>query len=81
MLWGYLTTLRVTSWCAHLATLHHFDSKLTRMVKTGPLIPWERRLSKMEISENQELTFGTRFGYRDYERPYRHFSVTLRGFD
>ena len=28
------------------------------MVKTGPIIPCERRLAEMEISVFQELTFG-----------------------
>ena len=32
----------------------------------------------MEISENQEVTFETRFENRDYDRPFHTFSVTLR---
>ena len=51
------------------------------MVKMALIIPWERRLGKMEISEIQEATFETHFGNRDYERPYRHFLVTLRCFN
>ena len=78
--WGYLDRpLRVTK-CAHSATLRHFDTKVHGQAKTGHFIPCERRLRNMEISENQELTFGAHFGYRDYDRPYRHFSVTLPGF-
>ena len=50
--------LRVTSG-AHSATLRHFDSKLRPKPKTGPLIPCERRLTEMEISEIQEVTFET----------------------
>ena len=64
-----------------LSTLRHFDSKLGSRVKTGPLIPCERRLLEIEISENQEVTFEQRFGIRDYERPYAHFLVTLGRFD
>ena len=67
--------------CAHRATLRHFDSKVGPPVKYGPLIPWIRRLAKTEISEFQELTFGARFGNRDYGRPYGRFLVTLHGFD
>ena len=48
--------------CAHLSTLRHFDSFVGLPVKKGPLIPCERRLANMEIQENQEVTFGTRFG-------------------
>ena len=66
---------------AHSATLRHFDSNVPLTVKKRPLIPWERRLAKMEISENQELNFEARFGNRDYDRPFAHFLVTLRGFD
>ena len=44
-----------------LSTLRHFDSLVPGMVNYGPLIPWERRLAKMEISEFQEVTFGPRF--------------------
>ena len=47
----------------------------------GPLIPCERRLPKLEISENQEVTSRRRFVNRDYGRPFRHFLVTLSGFD
>ena len=79
--WGYLTTLSRVTPRAHLSTLRHFDIKPRHKVKTGPLIPCERRLRQMEISENQEPTFGTRFGNRDYGRPYTHFSVTLGCFD
>ena len=79
--WGYLATLSRVLWCAHLATLRHFDTKLPAMVKIGPLIPCERRRAKTEISENQEVIFETRFEIRDYDRPFRTFSVTLRRFD
>ena len=41
--------------CAQLATLRHFDNKLPGEVKIGPLIPCERRLGEMEISEFQEV--------------------------
>ena len=51
------------------------------MVKIRPLIPWERRLRKTEIPENQEVNSEGRFGNRDYERPYGHILVTLRRFD
>ena len=64
-----------------LATLRHFDHKVLGMVKTGPLIPCRRRLAKLEIPEIQEATFGTRFGNRDYGRPFRDILVTLRHFD
>ena len=67
--------------CAHLATLRHFDHKVMPWAKTGPLIPCERRLAIMEFPENQEVTFGGRFENGDYDRPYRHILVTLRGFD
>ena len=46
----------------------------------GPLIPWERRLAKTEISEIQEVISESRFENRDYDRPYLHFLVTLRRF-
>ena len=62
-------------------TLHHFDSKSRPTAKTGPLIPCERRLAKMEILEFQEVTFGGRFGNRDYDRPFLTYLVTLRRFD
>ena len=78
---GYLTTISRVTCGVHLATLRHFDTKVRGMVKTGPLIPWQRRLADMEISEFQEATFGTRFGYRDYDRPFTTFSVTLCCFD
>ena len=68
-------------WCAHLATLHHFDHKVLSMVKMARLIPCERRLAEMEISKYQEATFRARFGNGDYDRPYRHFLATLRHFD
>ena len=48
-----------------LSTLRHFDSKVASMVKIRPLIPWERRLAKTEISEFQEVTFRGRFENRD----------------
>ena len=79
--WGYLTTTSRVTWCAHLATLSRFDNKVLGMVKTRPLIPWERRLAKTEISEIQEVNFGGRFGNRDYARPFGDILVTLRGFD
>ena len=68
-------------WCAQLATLRHFDNKPSTPVNYGPLIPWERRLAEMEIPEFQEVNSGTHFENRDYDRPFRHFSVTLRRFD
>ena len=64
-----------------LVTLRRFDIKVGPMVKKRPLIPCERRLAKVEILENQEVTFGGRFGNRDYGRPYDTILVTLRGFD
>ena len=67
--------------CAYLVTLHRFDIKVRLRPKMGPLIPCERRLQEMEISEIQEVTFEARFGNRDYGRPYGHILVTLRGFD
>ena len=66
---GIERPLRV-QWCAHLATLRHFDSEVTSRPQNDPLIPCERRLVNMEISEFQELTFWHRFGNRDYDRPY-----------
>ena len=78
---GYLTTTSRDTVGVHLATLRHFDHKVGLMVKKGPLIPCERRLREMEIPEIQEVTFGARFGYGDYDRPYRHILMTLRGFD
>ena len=78
---GIWRPLRVTTWCAHLATLRRFDSFHGQTVKKGPLIPCERRLWKLEISENQEVNYGGRFGNRDYGRPFRHILVTLRAFD
>ena len=80
-LWGYLATLSRVTGGAHSATLRHFDTKVGCMVKNRPLIPCERRLGKLEIWEFQELTSEGRFGNRDYERPFRDISVTLRGFD
>ena len=65
----------------HSATLRHFDNKLSCPVNYGPLIPCERRLAILEISEFQEVTFEARFGIRDYDRPYVTFQVTLRRFD
>ena len=52
-------------WCAHLATLRRFDTVARFMVTFGPLIPCERRLREMEISEFQEVIFEARFGNRD----------------
>ena len=73
-------TPRVT-WCAHLATLRHFEHKVRVRPESDPLIPCERRLREMEIPEFQEVTFEARFGNREHDRPYGHFSVTLAGFD
>ena len=64
-----------------LATLRHFDINLGVAVKKGPLIPWQRRLAILEISEFQEVTFRARFENREYDRPFGHFLVTLRGFN
>ena len=64
-----------------LATLRHFDNKPVLRVNNGPLIPCERRLAIMEIPEFQEVTSGTHFGNRDYDRPFRQILMTLRGFD
>ena len=64
-----------------LVTLRHFDNKLASRVKMALLIPCERRLAKTEIPVFQEVTFGRRFGNRDYGRPFRHILMTLRGFD
>ena len=64
-----------------LVTLRHFDHKVGPPVKTGPLIPWERRPAKTEIPEIQEVTFGPRFGNGDYDRPFHHILVTLTRFD
>ena len=57
--------------CAHLATLRRFDINNPGTAKIGPLIPWERRLLKMEIWEFQEVISQPRFGNRDYDRPFR----------
>ena len=65
---------------AQLATLRHFDNKVARTAKIGPLIPCERRLANIKISEFQEVTFGPRFGNREHDRPFGHILVTLRGF-
>ena len=65
----------------HLSTLRHFDSEPSSAGQNDPLIPCERRLQEMEISEFQEVTFEQRFGNRDYDRPYGHFYVTLGRFD
>ena len=51
------------------------------MVKMALIIPCERRLGQMEISEIQEVTFRGRFGNREYDRPYYTFLVTLSRFD
>ena len=64
-----------------LATLRHFDTFQPGTVGKGPLIPWERRLAKIEIWEFQEVNSEGRFGNRDYGRPYGHILVTLRRFD
>ena len=80
-IWGYLTTLSRDMSVYIQATLRHFDSKVGFIGKKGPLIPCERRLEKLEIPENQEATFGARFGNRDYGRPFQHILVTLRRFD
>ena len=79
--WGYLTTTSRDITVYTQATLRHFDNKVRGRVKTGPLIPWIRRLAKTEISEFQEATSWSRFGNRDYDRPFLNFLVTLRGFD
>ena len=63
--WGYLTVHFAVPGVHILATLRRFDSKLPTMGQNGPLIPWERRLTEMEIPENQEVTFAARFGNRD----------------
>ena len=78
---GIWRTLRGYHGVHILATLRHFDKKLMGTVKYGPLIPCERRLAKMKISEIQEVTFESRFGNRDYDRPYGYILVTLRRFD
>ena len=79
--WGYLRPFRVGTWVYTRATLRRFDKKPGSWVKMGPLIPCERRLEKREISEFQEVTFRRFFGNRDYDRPFRHFPVTLCRFD
>ena len=48
---------RVCIWVYIRSTLRPFDKKLARARQNGPLIPCERRLAKMEISEIQEATF------------------------
>ena len=63
------------------ATLRRFDRKVEVRLQKEPLIPCERRLQNMEFLEFQEVTSGTRFEYREYDRPYAHFSVTLCCFD
>ena len=78
---GIATLSRHATHVCTWATLRHFDSKLTCMVNNGPLIPCERRLRKVEILENQEVTFGPGFGIRDYDRPFGHISLSLSGFD
>ena len=65
----------------HLATLRHFDTFTHSMVKNDPLIPCERRLSKTEIWEFQEVISGAHFEYRDYDRPFRDIPATLGRFD
>ena len=71
MPWGYLALISRDISGVHLVTLRHFDHKVRPMVKIGPLIPTQRRLAEMEISEYQEVNFGARFGIRDYDRPFR----------
>ena len=78
---GIWRTLRGYIQVYILVTLRHFDNKLVGTVNYGPLIPCERRLSKTEIWEFQELTFEARFENRDYGRPFTHISVTLCRFD
>ena len=78
--WGYLTDPFAYR-CAHSSDTSSFDNKVRWVVKMALIIPWERRLAKMEISESQEATFRTRFGYRDYDRPFQYILVTLYGFD
>ena len=70
---GICDPFAYVTWVYTLATLRHFDSKVPSRVKNGPLIPCERRLRKMEILENQEVTFETRFGNGDYDRPFDTF--------
>ena len=65
----------------HLVTLRRFDSEVPLDGQNSPLIPCERRHAETEISEFQEVTFGPRFGNREYDRPYRHILATLHGFD
>ena len=62
-------------------TLRHFDTFYGLGPKMGPLIPCERRLAEIKISEFQEVTFGARFDNRDYDRPFHDISVTLSRFD
>ena len=59
--WGYLRPFRVTTSVYTSATLRHFDHKVDFTVKKGPLIPCERRLRDMEISEIQEVNSRGRF--------------------
>ena len=56
---GIWTTLSRDPWVYHLATLRHFDHKLPGTALLGPLIPCERRLAIMEISEFQEVNSWT----------------------
>ena len=51
------------------------------MGQNGPLIPCERRLGEMEISEFQERLSEPVLEYRDYDRPFRQILVTLSRFD
>ena len=78
---GIWRSLRVTYGVCTLSTLRRFDNKYSRRVKTGPLIPCERRLAIMEIQENQEVTLEAVFEYRDYDRPFLDILVTLPRFD
>ena len=47
--------------CAHLVTLRRFDDKTMGRSKSGPFIPWERRLADMRILEIQGRAFGAGF--------------------
>ena len=49
MPWGYLAYTSRDIGGVHLVTLRHFEHKPCREVKTGPLIPTQRRLAEMEI--------------------------------
>ena len=79
--WGYLATISRDIGGVHIGDTSSFDNKVCLTVKTGPLIPCERRLAKLEISENQEATFRAVLANRDYDRPFDTFWSTLRHFD